>query len=100
MPHPERPSPDELRVIERGLRDRGLYKLLAALCRDYGVTLLLVLEKSNQQRVTYARDAVFHRLRSRGFSFSEIGIMLGFHHATVMGGVERYKARDNGKLLT
>jgi len=48
----------------------------------YGWTLELVLGRGRAP--SDARQAVMRRLRADGFSYPEIGMMMGRHHTTVM----------------
>lgn len=90
---------EEIRRIERELEARDLLARVEGICKSYNVLIGAVIGKKTSKRVVLARDAVFHRLHTIGFSYLEIGNMLGYEHSTVIYGVRRYKERDNGRAL-
>lgn len=56
---------------------------------EWGTTPDRVLSHSRKGEDVQARRAVWKRLRSDGFSFSQIGRWTGFDHTTIMHGVSR-----------
>lgn len=68
---------------EELLRVRGVYGRAVAICRSYRVTLLEVLGVGRSSTITKARGHVAYELRQLGFSWPEIGSLMGRHQATV-----------------
>lgn len=69
--------------------DRGLLWLLDGVAHVHDVTVDELLAHNRSPRPTRARHDLWRRLRERGWSYPEIGRLVGFDHTTVM-----YACRD------
>lgn len=68
---------------------RGLLWLLDGVAHVHDVTVDELLAHNRSPRPTRARHDLWRRLRERGWSYPEIGRLVGFDHTTVM-----YACRD------
>lgn len=63
---------------------RGLLWLLDGVAHVHDVTVDELLAHNRSPRPTRARHDLWRRLRERGWSYPEIGRLVGFDHTTVM----------------
>lgn len=59
----------------------------------YGVSIDLLLSKSEEVHVVRARHAAAWLMHQRGLSYPQIGRALGRHHTTIMAAVRRIEAQ-------
>ena len=95
-----RRTPHEIRIIYRGLARRGLLKRVVSICRQYSVEVDDVLGGVRSTRVVHARDACIVHVLRVPMSTTETGALFGMDHTSIVAARQRYKTRDNGRLLT
>jgi chromosomal replication initiation ATPase DnaA len=93
-------TPEKVRLLMLGLDKRGLLKPLASLCKEYHVLVDDVLAGKRNPRVVHARDACICHVLKVPMSTVEAGELFGMDHTSVISARQRYKKRDNGRLLT
>lgn len=84
---------------EELLRVRGVYGRAVAICRSHRVTLLEVLGIGKSATITKARGHVAYELRQLGFSWPEIGDLLGRHQATAHSAADAHAKRTGQEKL-
>jgi hypothetical protein len=65
-----------------------------AVAAEYGVTREELVGRSRMQRFVNARQAAMVRLRSLGFSYPEIALLLGRDHTTVVAACHKIAALE------
>lgn len=60
--------------------------------REYEVSAQDILGESRTRSIAQARQVVFYRLHTSGFSLSQIGRLLQRDHSTVLHGVRKVAA--------
>ena len=90
-----RPPREEMTIVER-LEQRGALQLALEVCAQHGIAFSAVLGRSRHASVVRARHALFVALRSRAFSYPEIGWMTCRDHTTVLAACQ--KARRDHSL--
>lgn len=78
---------------------RGLLPLVDEVCALRGVTRAEVCGRARTKAVAQARAEVWFRMRTmpgRAYSLTEIGIIFGRAHETVMSGIKAHVARMVG----
>lgn len=71
-------------MTSQAFAERGLLWLLEGVAHAYDVTVDELLAHNRSPRPTRARHDLWRRLRERGWSYPEIGRLVGFDHTTVM----------------
>lgn len=74
------------------LNDRA-QPTIRAVCVAHGLTPALLLGKSRERVVAYARHDLMARLRALGWSLPKIGYVLKLNHTSVMHGLKAHAAR-------
>lgn len=67
--------------------------IIRAVCVDHGLAPALLLGKSRERVVAYARHDLMVRLRALDWSLPEIGYVLKLNHTSVMHGIRAHAAR-------
>jgi len=72
--------------------------VVETVCRNNGACLGDVMAGWRGRRAVKARHAVWHAIHDQfGSSLAEIGRRFGFHHTTVMHGIEIHRLRMLGR---
>jgi len=82
-------TPREQRAALWGARQAVLAETLAAVAKEYGITVESIDSDSRVPPMGEARREVMTRLWERGLSLSEIGRLLGRHPSTVHAAVRK-----------
>jgi len=78
---------------EELLRVRGVHTRMVTVCQRHRVALLEVLGMSRSASVVKARGHAAYELRKLGFSWPEVGELLGRHQATVHSAADSHAKR-------
>lgn len=76
------------------LRIRGVHKMARDVCIQHRVTLLEMLGSSRSKTIAAARGAVAYELRKLGFSWNEVGALIGRHQATAHASADGHAERN------
>lgn len=95
MGAPKVREPHEMRASMHALEKRALLKPLHDICRGLHCTIEDVLSGIRTKQVVRAREACFSHCADLGFSYVEIGILMGFDHTTVLDAVKRHRGRQD-----
>lgn len=74
--------------INERLRARGLLPDVERIAREHHVTTSDLLGRGRTAMVCRARKALYADLRERGFSYPEIGWLVGRDHTTIMHAIK------------
>lgn len=92
-------DPYKVRALIERMARRGLVEKLRSVCLAYNVTLEDVLSRQRYGRIVRARDACCVKLLAVPMSGPEVGVLMGMDHTSVFAARNRYKLRDNGRLV-
>ena len=70
---------------------RGLGDLVRQIAASYHVTAEQIAGRQRTDLVAAARKHLWAELRSRGFSYSELGEMFGRDHTTILQGIRSHR---------
>jgi chromosomal replication initiation ATPase DnaA len=72
-------------TILNGFRSRGLYALARAVAEAHGVTMTEMVSRARYQNAVQARHYLMSELRTKGYSYPYIGLIMGgIDHTTVI----------------
>lgn len=76
-------APGVLAILER-IEHYGLSAVLRGISKEYFVPVEAIVSRERTKRVVEARKAFLIVLRENGFSYPEIGKLLGKDHTTIL----------------
>lgn len=77
----------------RNARYRKEWFLIDGMASEYGLTYADVASKQKSSDKVFARHEIWMKLREMGFTLERIAYLFGYHHTSVMHGIQAAKAR-------
>jgi hypothetical protein len=81
------------------LIDRNLYRYLLSICGDSRFLLSEVFGRRRTKRIVAARTQCILFLKDLGWSYPEIGELMGRNHSTIMGYVKKKTHRSEDRRV-
>lgn len=81
------------------LRACGLLHVACEIANEHGVTIEAMLGPARHKTVAAARHALMCNLRIRGYSYPEIGRLVGRDHTTVIAAVRKCRTNEHAVLV-